>query len=196
MCPTLFTETWHSHFLIRMGDSLNGRGCLIGFTFFIKLKRLIGYRSDLAEKIFSQESRLELLNGWFLNPWKSRKPLKQNGPTRNSWWIFTPRKRKEFPLGFAGVFETIQTIRWQKDFEEMIFSKTLPTNPWSIPLPVISEDSLHDHLGVWTNISPKNCILSRWFSELPFRWDMLIPWRVALWQSRVVYGVFRSTSRS
>ena len=29
-----------------------------------------------------------------------------------------------------------------------------------------------------TNISPKNGILSRWFSELPVWWDMLIPWRV------------------
>ena len=29
-----------------------------------------------------------------------------------------------------------------------------------------------------TNISPKNGILRRWFSELPVWWDMLIPWRV------------------
>ena len=34
-----------------------------------------------------------------------------------------------------------------------------------------------------TNISPKNGILSRWFSELPVWWDMLIPWRISRIQS-------------
>ena len=44
------------------------------------------------------------------------------------------------------------------------FPKTLPTNPWSIPHILISEDSLHDHLGVCSKDFPR---FVNWILDFP-----------------------------